>query len=265
MQTRAERKVIGCAGLLLMLAAQLLFVQPATAEPRVKRLPRQWAEGRGHPRSSRPDRHAHDLVSRRCRRRSVGKLWGCAFPRAPDVQVDGQRSSPGEFSRTITQLGGRDNAVTTHDTTSYYPARRQGAFACGHALEADRMAHLRFVEEEVADRAGRHTVGAAVYVEANPFSVLSEQMLAVLYQNHPYGRPSIGWEHEMAKLSRQDAILSTGAIMPPTTPCWWWPAMSRRQRCRPLAQATYGRNKPNPAAGPPAAAAGAASRSLRGG
>ena len=31
-------------------------------------------------------------------------------------------------------------------------------------------------------------------------------MNASLYLSHPYGLPVIGWEHEMAKLSRDDAL-----------------------------------------------------------
>ena len=31
-------------------------------------------------------------------------------------------------------------------------------------------------------------------------------MSAALYQNHPYRIPIIGWMHEMAKLSREDAL-----------------------------------------------------------
>jgi zinc protease len=31
-----------------------------------------------------------------------------------------EKLKSGEFSRTITRLGGRDNATTTHDTTSYF-------------------------------------------------------------------------------------------------------------------------------------------------
>ena len=42
--------------------------------------------------------------------------------------------------------------------------------------------------------------------ENNPSSILSEQMSAALYQNHPYRIPIIGWMHEMAKLSREDAL-----------------------------------------------------------
>jgi zinc protease len=40
----------------------------------------------------------------------------------------------------------------------------------------------------------------------NPRARLSEQIDAALYLNHPYGKPVIGWRHEMEALSRDDAI-----------------------------------------------------------
>ena len=43
-------------------------------------------------------------------------------------------------------------------------------------------------------------------IENNPSRILDEQMNAALYHSHPYGIPVIGWEHEMAKLSREDAL-----------------------------------------------------------
>lgn len=43
-------------------------------------------------------------------------------------------------------------------------------------------------------------------VENNPSSILDEQMGAALYLAHPYRIPVIGWAHEMAKLSREDAL-----------------------------------------------------------
>jgi len=43
-------------------------------------------------------------------------------------------------------------------------------------------------------------------MENNPRSRLGEQMDAALFLNHPYGKPIIGWRHEMEQLSRDDAI-----------------------------------------------------------
>ena len=43
-------------------------------------------------------------------------------------------------------------------------------------------------------------------VANNPAARLGEQMDAALYLNHPYGRPVIGWRHEIEKLNRDDAL-----------------------------------------------------------
>jgi zinc protease len=43
-------------------------------------------------------------------------------------------------------------------------------------------------------------------VANNPEARLTEQIMAALYLNHPYGRPVIGWRHEIEKLDREDAL-----------------------------------------------------------
>ena len=43
-------------------------------------------------------------------------------------------------------------------------------------------------------------------VANNPAGRLGEQIDAALYLNHPYGRPVIGWRHEIEKLNREDAL-----------------------------------------------------------
>src|SRR5262249_38709408 len=43
-------------------------------------------------------------------------------------------------------------------------------------------------------------------VANNPAARLGEQMDAALYLNHPYGRPVIGWRHEIEQLDREGAL-----------------------------------------------------------
>ena len=43
-------------------------------------------------------------------------------------------------------------------------------------------------------------------VANSPDARLGEQVAAALYLNHPYGRPVIGWKHEIEKLNREDAL-----------------------------------------------------------
>jgi zinc protease len=151
----------------------------------------------------------------------------------------------GEFSRTITRLGGRDNATTTHDTTSYFQRVAKEHLRAVMELEADRMVNLRLVEEEVKTERDVILAERRSNVDGNPLSLLSEQMLSVLYHNHPYGRPSIGWEHEMAKLTRQDAITFYKRYYAPNNAVLVVAGDVTPEEVRPLAQATYGRNRPN--------------------
>ena len=152
----------------------------------------------------------------------------------------------GEFTRIITGLGGRDNAFTGHDTTNYFQRVAKEHLRRVMELEADRMVNLRLVEEEVLTERDVIQEERRSTIDANPISLLSEQMLAALYQNHPYGRPVIGWAHEMAKLSRQDAQAFYRRFYAPNNAILVLAGDVTADEVRPLAQSTYGRNKPNP-------------------
>jgi zinc protease len=82
------------------------------------------------------------------------------------------------------------------------------------AMEADRMLNLKLDEKEVGTEREVILEERRSRTENNPSNILSEQMSAALYQNHPYRIPIIGWMHEMAKLSREDALAFYNAFAP---------------------------------------------------
>ena len=168
----------------------------------------------------------------------------------------------GEFSQIITRLGGRDNASTTHDTTSYYQRVAKEHLKTVMGLEADRMVNLKLLEEEVRTERNVILEERRSSVDANPLSLLAEQMQASLYQNHPYHRPPLGWEHEMSRLSLKDAAAFYKRFYAPNNAVLVVAGDVTPEEVRPLAEATYGRVKSNPAVGgrsrtrePPAIAA----------
>src|SRR5712671_2750394 len=112
--------------------------------------------------------------------------------------------APGEFSKIISRLGGQDNAFTSHDVTAYYQRISKDRLKTVMEMEADRMQNLRLTDKEVTTERAVILEERRSRTENNPSAILSEQMLASLYQNHPYRIPIIGWMHEMAKLSRED-------------------------------------------------------------
>ena len=63
-------------------------------------------------------------------------------------------------------------------------------------------------------------------VDNSPHARLGEQMSAALYLNHPYGRPVIGWHHEIEKLNRarMRSTFYRRFYTPEQRRRWWSPA-----------------------------------------
>lgn len=112
------------------------------------------------------------------------------------------------------------------------------------------MVNLRLVEEEVRTERDVIQEERRGSIEADPVNLLSEQMLAELYLNHPYHRPVLGWAHEMAKLTRADALAFYKRHYAPNNAVLVVAGDVTPEEVRKLAQATYGRNKANPAVKP---------------
>jgi zinc protease len=150
----------------------------------------------------------------------------------------------GEFARIITQLGGQDNAATTLDTTSYYERVAKEHLRRVMELEADRMMNLRLPPDEIKTERNVILEERRTNVDGNPLAILSEQMLAALYLNDPYHRPALGWEHEMANLSLNDAATFYKRFYAPNNAVLVVAGDVTPEEVRSLAEATYGQNKP---------------------
>lgn len=112
----------------------------------------------------------------------------------------------GEFSKIVARLGGQDNAFTGHDVTAYFQRIAKERLPTVMEMEADRMVNLKLSEKEVLTERDVILEERRSRIENNPSAIMDEQMNAALYYSHPYGIPVIGWEHEMAKLSPEDAL-----------------------------------------------------------
>src|ERR1700704_1356257 len=112
----------------------------------------------------------------------------------------------GEFSETVLRAGGNENAFTSTDYTGYFqrvPSEELGKMM---EFEADRMTGLILKDENVLPERDVVLEEYNMRVANNPDARLTEQIMAALYLNHPYGRPVIGWHQEIEKLNREDAL-----------------------------------------------------------
>src|SRR4026207_358086 len=112
----------------------------------------------------------------------------------------------GEFSETVRRIGGNENAFTSVDYTGYFQRVPREHLATMMAFEADRMTGLILKDENVLPERDVVLEEFNMRVANNPDARLTEQIMAALYLNHPYGRPVIGWRQEIEKLDREDAL-----------------------------------------------------------
>jgi zinc protease len=117
-----------------------------------------------------------------------------------------EKIPPGEFSKIVAANGGQDNAFTSQDATAYFQRVSKENLSLVMEIESDRMANLMLDEKSVLTERDVILEERRSRVENDPASILNEQMMAALYQSHPYRIPVIGWRHEIAELDREDAL-----------------------------------------------------------
>lgn len=121
------------------------------------------------------------------------------FKGTPDVP-------DGQFSKIVKQLGGNDNAFTSHDYTAYYQNVPRAHLARVMQMESDRMKNLELRDEEVSSERQVIIEERRQRIDNTPQAKFQEQMMSALFVNHPYSVPVIGWLHEMKELTRDDAF-----------------------------------------------------------
>jgi zinc protease len=152
----------------------------------------------------------------------------------------------GEFSKIISRIGGQDNAFTGHDVTAYYQRVAKDRLRQVMEMEADRMVNLKLVEKEVLTERDVILEERRSRTENSPAALLDEQINAALYLSHPYGLPVIGWEHEMAKLSRDDAMAFYKKFYAPNNAILVVTGDVTPEEVKSLADSTYGKIAANP-------------------
>lgn len=153
--------------------------------------------------------------------------------------------APGEFSATVEAQGGNDNAFTSWDYTAYFQRVAADRLDLMMKMEADRMRNLVLPEEDVVTERAVIVEERKSRTDSSPGALLSEQMRAAQFLNHPYGIPIIGWKHEMLALSRQDALDFYGLYYAPNNAILVVAGDVNPDDVRTMAEAHYGPLKPS--------------------
>lgn len=112
----------------------------------------------------------------------------------------------GEFSKIVAREGGRDNAFTSSDYTGYFQTIARDRLELVMRMEADRMQRLSLKEADALPELQVVLEERLSRTDNSPRGQFGEQMDAAQYLSHPYGRPIIGWAHEIKSLTLDKAM-----------------------------------------------------------
>lgn len=113
-------------------------------------------------------------------------------------------TKPGEFSRRVAALGGRENAFTTRDYTGYYQQIPVARLEEVMKLESDRFAHNQWPNDEFKREIEVVKEERRMRTEDQPRSLLIEQQNAATFVASPYRRPVVGWMSDLDAMQPDD-------------------------------------------------------------
>jgi len=121
------------------------------------------------------------------------------------MMFKGTRRVPaGQFSKRIAAAGGRENAFTSYDYTAYFQMLHKSKLPLAMKLESDRMHNLVVPKKEFDKEIQVVMEERRWRTDDSPHSLLSEQLMATMFEQHPYHHPVIGWMSDLKRLNADE-------------------------------------------------------------
>jgi zinc protease len=212
---RRAASVAVLASVLLALTSLPVLAQSApspvdeTAAPTAPVPARQFTLANGMTLIVKPDRRAPTAVQMLWVR--VGSLdevdgtSGVAHVLEHMMFKGSKQLKPGEFSRRVAALGGRENAFTTRDYTGYYQQIPAARLEQVMKLEADRFASNQWPDDEFKREIEVVKEERRMRTDDQPRALLGEQQNAAIFTASPYHRPVVGWMSDLEAMTPADA------------------------------------------------------------
>jgi zinc protease len=115
-----------------------------------------------------------------------------------------KKYGPKMFDRTMEFNGGANNAYTTENVTVYTNWFPSSATEVIFDLEGDRIASLSIDPKMVESERGVVLSERSTGLENSPWELLTQQVQATAFQEHPYHWPVIGYEDDMKNWKQSD-------------------------------------------------------------
>lgn len=162
------------------------------------------------------------------------------------LMFKGTSKFPGNyFSNYISKNGGTENAFTSFDYTAYYQIVPSENIEKIIELEADRMKNLTISKKQIATEKNVILEERNQRIDSDPSSMLDESMRKSLFSNHTYGRPIIGWRHEIENLTYEDVFQFYKEYYRPSNATLILSGDITLQESKKLVKKYFGKIKPN--------------------
>jgi len=112
---------------------------------------------------------------------------------------------PGDFSKKVAAVGGKDNAFTSKEYTAYFQQVGKEHLEKMMALEADRMTNLQISKEEFDKEIQVVMEERRLRTEDQPDALMHEQLIAAAFANSSYRHPIVGWMDDLKNMTYEDA------------------------------------------------------------
>jgi zinc protease len=148
--------------------------------------------------------------------------------------------APGEFSRRVAAMGGRENAFTSRDYTGYFQQIHVSRLDEVMRLEADRMANLVLSADEFAKEIRVVMEERRLRTEDRATGLLYEHLMAATLMAHPYRHPIVGWMSDLESMTVADTQAWYDVWYSPSNAILVVAGSVDPERVWALAQRTYG-------------------------
>src|SRR5437868_6474192 len=153
---------------------------------------------------------------------------------------------PGEFSKQVAALGGRENAMTNRDFTMYYQQISKQYLPKMMELEADRMNNLIIKKDEFEREMKVVMEERRLRTDDSARGRVYEQLLATVFTAAPYRHPVIGWPDDLVNMRVEDVQAWYRSWYVPDNVLLVVTGDVKPAEVRAMAERTYGKLKPHP-------------------
>ena len=110
----------------------------------------------------------------------------------------------GDIGSMIARVGGQFNGYTSDDFTTFFETLPAGKLEMALKIESERMAHTKFSQSELNQEIS-NIVKELEGESKDPQALLSKEVRAMMFMQHPYHNPTIGWKTDVEGLTTTHA------------------------------------------------------------